>query len=180
MIRIAIERLHEAPETLSVDAPAADFDLDGDGFQFSGNVRGEIEFKLAGEDVRGVGELATEAVAPCGRCLDPVRIPIRAKIDNVWLKKSDVSDQAPRDVEDDTLADYYEGDWLEPTDVLRDCILFELPSLPRCSEDCKGLCQRCGANLNRERCACQTNVPQAATGETEWKSALKNLGKHSP
>ena len=32
-----------------------------------------------------------------------------------------------------------------------------------CKEDCKGLCQECGANLNRETCSCS----QIANDEDE-------------
>jgi uncharacterized protein len=30
-----------------------------------------------------------------------------------------------------------------------------LPVVPLCSEDCKGLCPACGANLNVENCFCR-------------------------
>lgn len=38
-------------------------------------------------------------------------------------------------------------------------ILLSLPSKLLCSEDCKGLCQKCGANLNQTSCLCkQTDI----------------------
>lgn len=35
-------------------------------------------------------------------------------------------------------------------------LLLELPTKILCREDCKGLCFKCGANLNEETCSCLT------------------------
>ena len=73
----------------------------------------------------------------------------------------------------------------------------ELPSLPKCREDCKGLCPRCGANLNNDTCSCDPasdaaaapgdpspdsspeasgNAPaSSAEPEPEWKRKMREL-----
>ena len=38
-------------------------------------------------------------------------------------------------------------------------IVFELPLVPLCDEDCKGLCPTCGANLNEGPCGCEKEQP---------------------
>ena len=35
-------------------------------------------------------------------------------------------------------------------------IILNLPTRVLCKEDCKGICNRCGANLNFETCDCDT------------------------
>ena len=52
--------------------------------------------------------------------------------------------------------DYIEApDYKLDTDaLLRDDILLELPSKFLCQESCKGLCPRCGKNLNDGSCSC--------------------------
>ena len=55
-----------------------------------------------------------------------------------------------------------DGDYIETPDyrlelddlVLSD-ILLELPLKYLCSDDCKGLCERCGKNLNEGECDCK-------------------------
>jgi uncharacterized protein len=42
---------------------------------------------------------------------------------------------------------------IEP--MLRDAVVLALPLTPVCSEGCKGLCARCGQNLNEGGCACR-------------------------
>ena len=45
------------------------------------------------------------------------------------------------------------------TQCARRSILFSLPMKVVCSEDCKGLCQHCGADLNEGDCGCsQENI----------------------
>jgi uncharacterized protein len=41
------------------------------------------------------------------------------------------------------------------TPDVREAILLAFPNFPVCSEDCKGLCPRCGADLNKGKCNCR-------------------------
>jgi len=40
---------------------------------------------------------------------------------------------------------------------VREQVLLSLPSRTLCKEDCKGLCPRCGQNLNLATCSCNTS-----------------------
>ena len=62
-----------------------------------------------------------------------------------------------------SLSDESGDDYIEAPDykldtgsLLRDDILLELPSKLLCKEDCKGLCPKCGKNLNEGDCGCST------------------------
>ncbi len=48
---------------------------------------------------------------------------------------------------------------LDPDALLRDDILLELPSKFLCKDSCKGLCPKCGKNLNEGRCDCPEHEP---------------------
>lgn len=41
-------------------------------------------------------------------------------------------------------------------DIVRTALILELPTRYLCSEDCKGLCVKCGVNLNEGDCGCET------------------------
>lgn len=47
-----------------------------------------------------------------------------------------------------------EGDVLDMNEVAVSDLLLELPSKILCKEDCKGLCMKCGCNLNETQCDC--------------------------
>ena len=50
--------------------------------------------------------------------------------------------------------DYYTGESVNLESLLREQIILVRRLKPLCDEICKGLCPRCGANLNRETCPC--------------------------
>lgn len=53
---------------------------------------------------------------------------------------------------------YYQGHHLELDDAITEKILFSIPILLLCKEDCKGLCPKCGCNLNYESCNCNNII----------------------
>lgn len=70
---------------------------------------------------------------------------------------------------EDTLYSYNEHvektmEYVDLTADMREAIILAFSSYPVCSEDCKGLCSQCGANLNKEECNCETLVNQQWAG----------------
>lgn len=61
------------------------------------------------------------------------------------------------------------ADAVDITEDLREEILLYVPVFAVCSEDCKGMCPQCGADLNKGSCECKSE-----NGPTLW-SALDNL-----
>jgi len=59
---------------------------------------------------------------------------------------------------------------IDLTDDIREDILIDFPQRHRCSENCKGLCQCCGTNLNINKCRCFDT-----TDENNIWSSLDNL-----
>ncbi len=49
-------------------------------------------------------------------------------------------------------------DLFDLDELIRSDILLELPTKNLCREDCKGLCPKCGANLNHGTCDCDLRV----------------------
>jgi uncharacterized protein len=60
-------------------------------------------------------------------------------------------------------------DSVDITEDFREEILLHVPGFAVCSEDCRGICPRCGVDLNKGSCECKTEE-----GPTLW-SALDNL-----
>ena len=51
-----------------------------------------------------------------------------------------------------------EGDSADLDDIVRTVFVLNLDSKLLCKEDCKGLCHRCGKNLNEGPCNCQKEL----------------------
>ena len=121
-------------------------------------------------DIRLVGSLVTDIEVACARCLEPVRRHIDHKFDLLYrpLGVDRKGDEAAIH-EPDTEIGYYEGDGLELEDALREQVLLAVPIKLVCQDACKGLCPKCGRNLNRETCNCADSQP-----DERW-TALKDL-----
>lgn len=46
---------------------------------------------------------------------------------------------------------------IDITEVMREEIILDSPWKFLCKQDCKGLCPRCGMDLNKEKCKCGNN-----------------------
>ena len=55
---------------------------------------------------------------------------------------------------DELEVSYYQGEYIDLRPLVREQIYLNLPMYPHCREDCKGLCQECGADLNETQCRC--------------------------
>lgn len=117
--------------------------------------------RVAGEITNTAGymrmtlTLSVEFNAPCSRCLKDTSDSF-----SLTLEKTVVPADVTQDMDEDTIDDYavIEDGFLDMDEQLLDLLYMEFPSKILCSEDCKGLCAGCGANLNVEQCRCQPEV----------------------
>ena len=87
---------------------------------------------------------------PCGRCLEEVPTQICFDID----KKLVIEDNTLIDDEMEE-NDYLIGLELDVEKLFYAEILVNWPMKVLCKEDCEGICNVCGANLNKGDCGCQ-------------------------
>ncbi len=183
MLKIFIEKLREEPGAFELNVRPEELELQDETFQFDRPVRGEFEMKMINHDVEGKGTLHAHATTPCVRCLEPASLDIDVPFHEMWFRKN--AGVGPEEVPfgQEEPADFsYSGDTLYPAEAFRELILAELPPLPLCRSDCRGLCPRCGANLNTEPCRCAPGAAPktkaeapAATVEPDWKRKLRQL-----
>ncbi len=104
-------------------------------------------------------EMAMEIVLEmaCGRCLEPVVVPLKSNVTYTLAPlKERMEGEDPESLEDDLEFSYYQGDEIEIDPLVVDQVIMQIPVKPLCSEDCKGLCPNCGANLNIDKgCSCR-------------------------
>ena len=98
------------------------------------------------------GELSTTIHGLCDRCATPFDREITFPI-NVVL----VTELASEENEDEWVFPL-EGDSADLDDIVRTVFVLNLDSKLLCKEDCKGLCPRCGKNLNDGPCNCRKEL----------------------
>ncbi len=98
------------------------------------------------------GSIRTCIHGICDRCAASFDRDMEVPIDVVV-----VTELADEDNEDEWVFPL-EGDSADLEDIVRTVFVLNMESKLLCKEDCKGLCCRCGANLNEGPCTCQKEL----------------------
>ncbi|NIT13952.1 MAG: hypothetical protein GTN99_06850, partial [Candidatus Dadabacteria bacterium] len=90
------------------------------------------------------GYLNLKYTSPCSRCLTDVNLQINTELNLILVPDNG------REVEyeNDTIVIPYTGSTIDITDYLTEMISTSFPLKILCSDNCKGLCPNCGADLN--------------------------------
>lgn len=99
-------------------------DYDGQIVNLKGNITGIIEVQ-------------------CSRCLEPMDYKLDVEFEDGFSKL----------VNDEEIY-LFEEDTIDLFNMVIDNLILSLPFKYLCNEECKGLCQECGKNLNKYQCDC--------------------------
>ncbi|MDO4719679.1 MAG: DUF177 domain-containing protein [Peptostreptococcaceae bacterium] len=115
-----------------------------------------IEGNLRRRDGRIYGEFVVKISLKedCSRCLMPASSDYICEIRGYLMQEEEETD----DLDDDIIL--VEDFALRLEHILDLALLEDLPAKVICSEDCRGLCPDCGANLNQTQCSCEASAPR--------------------
>ncbi len=109
------------------------------------------------QDLRIGGTLQTGVRFACSRCLKQASCHVSASFDLVYVPQP----KPVRPGEEIALSyadmevGFYDGIRFDVDTMIVEQITLSLPMRFVCAEDCKGLCQSCGADLNQGPCSCK-------------------------
>jgi uncharacterized protein len=180
-MRIAAQDIIESGIALEFDTPADRFPtlremVRGGECQFVRPVHTRLRVVPIGDLIEVEGEMDTAVRLTCGRCLAEFDVTLTAGVALTYAKrvaatlKPDPADVPEMPAEEDDLI-YFHGEDLDMTDGIQEQVILSLPLRPLCSESCKGLCARCGADLNQTACGC---LATATGGPFDILSCLKS------
>lgn len=112
------------------------------------------------------GSLRTVVEGQCRRCLAPVTLPVTAQIGALFSQGPDAEDDP------DCYAVSPDARVIDVTPAVREELALTAPEFLLCREDCKGLCPRCGHDLNQGPCACPPATDPRWAGLEGLKSKL--------
>jgi uncharacterized protein len=163
--------------SLSGDLTDEELGLTDTDVSIRGTVAVGLDLRAIERTIYVTGVVEGTAVRQCVRCLkdfdDPVAFSLRvvyereAKPTTTSAKRDDVRKKKPTTVpesEDEERNDdlyYFTGDHLELAPMLREQLILASPMHPLCSEDCRGLCARCGKDLNEGPCRCRAEQTES-------------------
>ena len=131
----------------AVSADALGLAESQDGSVVVGDVRLRLNLNVVGGELLVRGSWSGEIELVCSRCLEVFRVSLDEK-ELFW------------DFE------IMGRDSIDLTDRVREDIILHFPVKPLCRAECRGLCPRCGANLEKgEDCGCpKTSVDPRLAG----------------
>ena len=129
---------------------------------------------MSGGVLRVSGKIHSSPVLECSRCLENFIFAIDTELDIELAPVGSLGAAAEHELAGGELdTEFYEGDTIEPVDLIKEQLLISIPMVPLHSPECKGLCSVCGTDLNKSDCGHQRNAP----GDFGAFSALKDLLK---
>ena len=92
----------------------------------------------------------------CDRCASEFQTVIESKYKMVYLFRTNFDDTASE--REEVVYLHLDTDKIDLDKDIRDYAVLAVPMKQLCSEDCKGLCAKCGKNLNDGLCDCAEEV----------------------
>lgn len=155
-----MKTIHELLEKIPVkDIPEEGLKLIFDEFReiedvkVLSNIKGEATFEWVSGNILLRGNFKTDILLACDRCLEEFAYEIRDEFLYV------IMDVNKKDLhgEDETNIIYFDGVNIQFIEVIHEQIILQIPHKILCTESCKGICKRCGTNLNFYSCNCELN-----------------------
>ena len=113
---------------------------------FLGEATVEALIELYDDEAFLSGKLTYRLKAECSRCLVPVTVERVVEFDERFIDENGV---------DDGESYFYERDRINTDRMVNELILTDMPLAVYCKDDCKGICPKCGKNLNQGDCGCE-------------------------
>ena len=153
-MRLGLSQIIDRPgESISYSAVVDLSDLQyGTSFPVTEPVKAEGTVRNTAGVLVMKGEISTTIHGICDRCTAAFDRKLEIPIDAVL-----VTELANEENEDEWVFTL-EGDSADLEDIVRTVFVLNMDSKLLCKPDCKGICCRCGKNLNVEACSCQKEL----------------------
>ncbi len=126
------------------------------GIGVSNEVEGTVKLTRTNRGILVQGTLHGKIPIECSRCLKVFDYPLTIKLEEEYFPVIDVSSGMPVELPEEpgsfTIDEHH---ILDLTEAIRQNALLAIPMKPLCREDCAGLCQTCGKDLNKGQCDCE-------------------------
>lgn len=119
-------------------------------FEVTGPVSFDVTVSNAGEALVAYGSVTAPVKATCVRCLCAFDTEITGEVEGYWPRPGH-----PAPADQDVTGEVDQSGAIDLGPALTAALIVEAPFAPLHSEECAGLCARCGADLNEGPCGCE-------------------------
>lgn len=160
MLQIDLREAAHGPVETAGELAGNDPALAGLDVALAGPVQVRGRLQATGDDrFYWHGSLRTVVAGTCRRCLAPVAVPVEVEVGASFSREPDAADDP------DTYAVPPDASQIDLRPAVREELLLAVPQYVLCREDCRGLCPRCGKDLNAGPCNCAPAPP-----DSQWQA----------
>jgi uncharacterized protein len=162
-MKIAIDDIKASPKALSYTEEVEELNERlGRGvrdYRLRDGLDVDVEYYRSGLDIFFRGSVHGQVVGVCARCLEEYAFGLDHPFLFVLAPRAAETADAAGLTQDDMALSHYEGAEIDLTPLVHEQAILALPTRPLCGEGCRGLCLRCGTNLNAGPCGCAALPP---------------------
>ena len=115
-----------------------------------------LEIHKEPDHIRITGSIHGVLKTACHRCLGTFARSLNETVDLYLVEgKEDLSEEEVELELEDLDYEFFDGEVIEIDRLVAEQVFLALPVKVLCSDDCRGLCPNCGANLNEGTCSCR-------------------------
>jgi uncharacterized protein len=170
---VGLRALRLKDEPLDVDAhfTEAQLRLTGPLLRLGEPVKARLLVRASGDRAQVRGSLRGAISVTCCRCAKPFPQTVDKEFSVDYWPDPEVEENEELELAyEDLDVGFYRNDELDLSAVVSEQIVLDVPMKPVCRDDCRGLCDRCGADLNEGDCGCdRTQVDARLAALAEWK-----------
>ena len=157
MFNVDINQLRRESKDLDFEIPINSPFLEGTSIRFKKPVLVKLRASRHEENTVFIkGNMYSKIVLSCRRCLEEFDNETVSEVMLVYqLDSKDTVTSTETDVDDEIIHIPYHTNEIDIGGKLREIMLVDYPIYSLCKEDCAGICQMCGGNLNLEKCQCK-------------------------
>jgi uncharacterized protein len=153
MIIIKVSNLANGRYDFDFDGKANDLEI----FEpYVGNFNTIVSLNKFDNQIILDAETGIPANLVCDRCAKEFQSVIKSKFKMVYLFRINFDDSGSE--REEVVYLHPDSDKIDLDKDIRDYAILAVPMKKLCSEDCKGLCPKCGNNLNDGPCNCTEAV----------------------
>ncbi len=112
----------------------------------------EAEVAQLGDFFYLQGECNTIAQLSCSRCLKPYAAKLHFPLQETLVERMLTDEEQEADLIQ--IRDRV----IELTPLVESALILALPYIPRCRDECRGICPQCGTDRNERACSCQVET----------------------
>jgi uncharacterized protein len=167
-MRIHLDQIKDSGLSLTGSEPADSFPVLSEMKQngecdFVSPIDFRLEVTRVGDIVKVEGEVHVSIHLVCDRCLREFDTDLASVFSLIYSQEVDETNHEGGEALELSPEELglmpIRGEEIDFRDGIQEQVVLALPLRALCSDDCKGLCPQCGADLNEADCSCTKVVP---------------------